>query len=246
MGIRNARATVVAERVLWASLDLLFPPRCEHCQQLGERLCANCRADIEYLPPTICQQCGYPKEAPVTDDCDQCRRVPFSGRAIRSIAFHAGPVRSAIHSLKYRHNPPLAEALAILMHQHLPADVPTDGVLLPVPLGEARRRARGFNQAEALARHFAVGGRWAVLPNALKRRRETPSQVGLSAAQRRANVSGAFVADKQSVNGQVIILIDDVCTTGATLSACAAALQEEGAQEVWALTLARAKLTGAD
>jgi ComF family protein len=109
-------------------------------------------------------------------------------------------------------------------------------VAVPVPLHPSRRRERGFNQAEDLARH--VG-----LPSvaALRRVRRTPAQADLPAAKRHGNVKGAFVLvrHRQSISGKIVVLIDDVSTTGATLDACAIALKEGGAQEVRALTAAR-------
>ena len=107
----GASLRVIAESALWAGLDLLFPPACQNCRQMGERFCLRCRAQIEYLVGPLCQQCGYPQLAPTTE-CEQCRRIPFSGQGIRSLAFHSGPLRQAIHGLKYRRNPPLSQTLA--------------------------------------------------------------------------------------------------------------------------------------
>ena len=239
-----ARLKFNIERASWTLLDLVFPPRCQSCRQLGERLCARCRAEIEYLKEPVCSHCGYPQHAPTADDpCDQCRRISFGNIRIRSMAFHGGSLRNAIHSLKYRRNPALGATLAELMSNCWLADFPAEAMLIPVPLGMDRRRTRGFNQAEILAR--GLGARWRrPVLNGLSRGRETRSQVGLNAQERQSNVAGAFVASPK-VKGQAIILVDDVCTTGATLSACAAALLNGGATHVWAYTLARAR-HGAD
>jgi len=242
---RVVSLTALAESIYWAGLDLIFPPLCQNCKRTGERLCSACRAQIEYLTEPVCQHCGYPQPAP-TPDCEQCRRVPFSGQGLRSLTFHAGPMRQAIHSLKYRHNPPLAQTLAWLMARQWPPSLPPNAVILPVPLAADRLRQRGFNQAELLARHLAAEKRQPFLGSALRRTRATPSQVGLNAQERRTNVTGAFAADSAKIRGATIILIDDVCTTGATLSACATALLEGGAKNVWAYTLARAKHSHAD
>jgi ComF family protein len=237
--------TVLAETFFWAGLDLVFPPVCQNCRQTGERLCSHCQSQLEYLTEPVCRRCGYPQSAPMTE-CDQCRRVPFSGSGLRSLAFHSGPMRHAIHSLKYRHNPPLAQTLAGLMARDWPPSLPTAAMILPVPLAVDRLRERGFNQAELLARHLAAARRQPFSASALRRARTTRSQVGLNAQERRTNVTGAFAAEPAKIGGATVILIDDVCTTGATLSACATALLKGGAKEVWAYTLARAKHDSAD
>jgi ComF family protein len=156
------------------------------------------------------------------------------------LAFHGGSLRNAIHSLKYRRNPALGETLSELMSEYWLADFPADAMLIPVPLGTDRKQARGFNQAEILAR--GLGSRWRrpLMVDGLRRGRETRSQVGLNAQDRQSNVAGAFVASAK-VKGRSVILVDDVCTTGATLSACAEALLQNGAAQVWAYTLARAR-----
>jgi ComF family protein len=229
-----------ANRFWWGLLDLVFPPRCESCKRVGERLCANCCEKIEYIEEPICARCGYPKNTPTADECDQCRRISFSNIRIRSLAFHEGVTRTAIHSLKYRHTPVLGETLAELMSRQWRDDLPRDALMIPVPLGLDRRRTRGFNQAEMLARGLGTRWRHPVIVDGLSRIRETRSQVGLTARDRQINVSQAFCASVQ-VKGRPVIIVDDVCTTGATLSACADALLKSGATEVWAYTLARAR-----
>ncbi len=124
--------------------------------------------------------------------------------------------------------------------------LPAEAVLAPVPLSAERLRERGYNQAEMLARHLAFRRRQPVRADLLERARATRPQVGLNGAQRWQNVAGAFVADPARVKDQSILVIEDVCTTGASLSACAEALLQNGAKQVWAYTLARARRGEAD
>ena len=165
---------------------------------------------------------------------------------MRSLALHTGPLRTAIHALKYKHNPALAQSLAQLMAHHWPTDLPANAVLMPVPLSTERLHERGFNQAELLARQLGYYRHLKVKTSILERHKFTRPQVGLNAHQRRDNVAGAFSANLQQIQSTTFILIDDVCTTGATLGACAEALLQRGAQQVWAYTLARAPRADTD
>ena len=198
----------------------------------------------------MCNRCGYPhrqdQSAPTTGECDQCRRNPFLGQGLRSLAFHAGPLRGALHTLKYRHNVPLSQALAQLMSQGWPTALPADAVLMPVPLSSERMRERGFNQAEMLARELGAQRNLPVAADVIRRVKHTRSQVGLSGAERIENVASAFAVDSRSVRNLSVIIIDDVCTTGATLGACANALLQREARQVWAYTLTRAYRDDAD
>jgi ComF family protein len=113
-------------------------------------------------------------------------------------------------------------------------------VIVPVPLGGKRLRERGYNQTALIARPLALALGLDYRPVALRRTRETSSQVGLSALERRENVRDAFWADAKLVRGKTILVLDDVATTGSTLSSCAEALFSAGAKDVFALTVARA------
>jgi ComF family protein len=148
-------------------------------------------------------------------------------------------VREAIHALKYKRQAslsgPLAEAVTEV------CSLPDGMILCPVPMHPDRQRERGYNHAELLASRMAtVWGLPVLPPGALRRTRATPAQVTLDQAERMANVRGAFAADaSQGIRGRAIVLVDDVCTTGATLDACSAVLLAAGASEVYGLTVAR-------
>jgi ComF family protein len=155
---------------------------------------------------------------------------------------YVGALRLLVHELKFRGRRRVATLLAEALVED-PASagtLTTEGVLVPVPLHPRRRRARGFNQSEVLAE--AIGRRCGLIvaPAALVRRKETAAQTGLSAAARRANVAGAFAVRRRAqIAGRVVVLVDDVVTTGATARACARALRQAGATEVRLLTVAR-------
>lgn len=163
-------------------------------------------------------------------------------------------LRALLHLLKYDRIEPVADRLGALLAQRVLAtpDLPQSMLVVPVPLHRRRRRSRGFNQAEHLARALAQSLhrqqpqlRLQLAPGALARRRATESQAGLTPRQRRLNLRGAFFISgekaKRAVRGRHILLVDDIYTTGATARACSQALMRAGAAGVLVATVARAQ-----
>lgn len=219
-------------------LDLLFPPRCIGCRQVGAWLCAGCLKQIPRVEPPFCTRCG---DAVVADGlCRRCRTSPLQIECIRSVVHFEGVLREAVHQLKYDGRTVLAGPLGGLMAAYwMQHPMPVD-VVVPVPLHTARLRERGYNQAALLARELARRVGLAVDGQTLIRQRATAPQVELNARQRRENVREAFHCVGDGLAGKQVLLVDDVCTTGATLEACAVALHDEGrVSSVQALTLAR-------
>ncbi len=161
---------------------------------------------------------------------------------LRSATMFDGVTREALHRLKYNNDTGMGEILAsILVERFQNLDWPVD-LVTSVPLSRERFRSRGYNQAECIARPFAAIIGKLYSSTAIKRIKDTRSQIDLSAVERRKNVSGAFYANISQVALKSVIIIDDVSTTGSTISECASALKLAGAQKVFALTLARAPL----
>jgi ComF family protein len=142
--------------------------------------------------------------------------------------------------LKYGRNVALGDALAPYMAEYVKILGWMADLIIPVPLGKQRMKERGYNQVGLWAIPLASLQGWHYSPHLLTRVRETRSQVGLSVDERKENISGAFRADPARVSGKAILLMDDVVTTGATLTACSEALLDAGAEIVYGLTLARA------
>ena len=234
--------------VVSAALDLLYPRRCAACGRSpgGEfgAICWDCVRRFPVISDPYCRRCGDPVEGAILHeyDCSICRREEPPFELARSAVRYRGPVRRALHVFKYAGATCLATDLASFLLACIEAHVPQWGLdaVTCVPLYAKRQRERSYNQSELLARRVARSLRLPCVPNCLARVRETATQTGLHAGQRRANVRGAFAARHQAwVHGRSLLLIDDVMTTGATVSECSRVLKGAGAAGVSVVTVAR-------
>jgi ComF family protein len=216
------------------AVDLVYPKRCGGCGQRGTWLCDGCNAALPQFSTPWCDRCGVP------GTYSRCKRTSTSENLehLRSVGPFDGWLRGAVIQFKYhgewaraRH---LSERLVVALAHTQHADA-----LIPVPLHAARLRQRGFNQSLLLAQQ--AGGLLGVeVKEALVRTRQTDAQINLGAEQRIANVAGAFAVQPHIRLADLsIVLIDDVVTTGSTLSACAEALINAGVSSVKAASLAR-------
>jgi ComF family protein len=165
--------------------------------------------------------------------------MPPSFIALRSWASYTGPLRQAIQRLKYHRDIAMGEILARPLVVFLESLKWPIDLVVPVPASLARLKERGYNQVSLLARPIGLGVKRPYRSKALSKMRETRSQVGLTAAERRLNVKDVFLADARIVKGRTILVVDDVTTTGSTMEECSKALVRAGAQQVYGLTLAR-------
>ncbi len=226
---RNAKEKGGLRRLVEGFLDLLYPPKCVFCARLlkdGEReLCWDCQ---ESLPWTT------PEEAP--KECE------FLSRCVAPL-WYQDTVRRSFHRYKFGNRPVYAETYGLLMAQCVRDRLEGDWDLIAwAPLSARRRKKRGYDQAELLAR--AMGRALGMKPVSLLRKvRDTPAQSSLSGEEeRRANAEGVYaVTDPTAAAGRRILLVDDIVTTGSTLSQCARVLREAGAAEVAAVVFARAR-----
>ena len=227
--------------------DFILPPLCLICRgsvQGHGGLCAQCWSGIDFIEPPRCDRLGIPLPVPSDELVVSAAALadpPIYDRA-RAVARYDGAMRELIHALKYgdRHE---GVALFARWMIHAGADVIAGAdIIVPVPLAHLRLWSRRFNQAALLARAIGKAANIPDDPFALKRIRRTPSQVGLSAEQRRRNVAGAFRVPERrlpEVADRNVLIIDDVITTGATANACARTLKRAGAARVDVLALAR-------
>jgi competence protein ComFC len=205
-------------------VDLLFPPRCAGCGRVDWVWCENCQDKLDEV--------SFPLQVqPLT---------PLVGIAATGV--HDGIIREAVQGLKYGQAKVVAQPLGSRLLTQLIRQHWTIDIIVPVPLHMSRLAERGYNQAQLLSEVLAQEAALPCLPEAVSRKRNTQSQVTLNAMERQTNLLDAFQANPQLVSNKNILLIDDVYTTGATLSACAQAILEAGALAVYGLTVTVARI----
>jgi ComF family protein len=238
----------VARRLTAAACELLFPRVCAGCGGDSDRptghLCWECFRLLPLLAGSCCERCGRPVETPETHVflCGACRdHLPAFDRA-RVAGKFQGSLRRLAHAFKYSRALWLTGDLAEIITGCVLTQFETAAVdvVVPVPLFRTRARGRGYNQAALLGEAVARRLDRPFASLALMRVRDTGTQTRLSAVARRLNVRDAFVARETGwVIGRTVLLVDDVMTTGATLSEAARALKAGGAWRVWAVAAAR-------
>ena len=205
-------------------------------------LCDDCWEQIETLKPPWCRICGLPRWSAICADCHE--HPPLFGR-LRAIAFYEPTLREAVHLMKYEKKQVISKHLNQLLRAHLPEDLASTGYdfLLPIPLHTNRLRQRGFNQAEQIAQGVAQAWGVPVRTDILFRIRDTVPLSSLGSHEERLkNIAGAFeVRSPDSMQGQKILLIDDIFTTGTTINEALKVLQVASPDRIDVLTLTRTR-----
>lgn len=230
-------------------VHLFLPPACHGCgdplPRDGSRLCPRCRTRLREPAHPRCARCGAPRGTgrSASRGCPECEDWPDALVRARCAALFAPPADALVHGLKFGGWRELAPVMAERMARVLPRSaLPPGAPVVPVPTTPARKRERGYNQAELLARELAARIGRPFLP-ALARREGRATQISLHRAERLANVRDAFHGHpehKPRLRGRSVLLVDDVLTTGATACAAAEALTAMGAAEVSVVAFARA------
>ena len=186
----------------------------------------------------LCPKCGRPQASGIL--CPSCWQLQTEINGIRSPYRFDEVLRKAIHQLKYHNLKAISLCLAELLADYLQSNPLPGEAIVPVPLHPRRLRERGYNQSSLLARELGKLTNLPVIEDCLIRVKEAQPQVKApNVEERRRNVTDAFTCQNENVSDKQIILIDDVCTSGATLESCALALKSKGASSVWGLTLSR-------
>ncbi|MDB5179185.1 MAG: phosphoribosyltransferase [Patescibacteria group bacterium] len=213
-------------------IELMTPTRCLGCDRDGEVLCGDCTKEMAFSRRNTCFRCNL--ASPAGGTCGSCRAfTPLAGVAVG--AHYAGSAKELVLALKFQRLRAAARAAALLVAQGLPEGLAAD-VVTAVPISASRYRERGYNQAELVARQLAH--RLGLPYSALLGRTNSVHQLGLDRQTRLEQIKGAFYPVRR-LEGRRVLVVDDVLTTGATLSECAQTLAAAGAESVWGAVVAK-------
>ena len=235
----------IQEKIKKILLDLFLPKQCLGCKQPDTYLCRACFNSISLYPNNTCFFCKR-----ITWQgkiCIECQKQNYLDRVISATEYKNPLVQELIRNFKYHYVKELAKPLSKLLIKSLESTSTistnsTSSTIIPIPLYGTRMRKRGFNQAELLAKEITDYFNLSLETNALKRIVSTEPQANIknNDEKRKANIKGVFEINPEcSVDGKIIVLIDDVATTGATLIEAAKVLKKSNAKEVWALVVAK-------
>jgi ComF family protein len=230
-------------------LAFFYPETCqlcrtEHATPEDGFVCALCRSQVRFIKPPFCERCGlpYPGDFTTPFECTNCREMKLHFSSARSAVVAHDIVRETVHRYKYQRALWFEPFLAgLFLREAGPALREHDwDFIVPVPLHSVKQREREFNQAGRLAIHLSIATGIPLNARLLWRVKPTATQTLLTRQQRAANMRGAFaVPPNAGLDGERVVLVDDVFTTGATTSACAEVLMAAGAGEVCVWTVAR-------
>lgn len=229
-------AKSLLSKIAGPALELIFPMSCAGCGREGKLFCLTCLPRLPRISSPFCELCAAPG---AQSPCHWCEERPLDIDGIRAPFLFEGPIRNAIHSFKYKGVKAAQTELGDLLSRYKASHRIPGTVIMPVPMHSRRLRDRGYNQSSLLARRLAKITEISFEDALLRRIIDTPPQVATTSRnQRRDNVQDSFRCYGDA-GGLQVLLVDDVATTGSTLSACAAALKDSGAASVWGLVLAR-------
>jgi len=232
-------------------LDILYPPdlSCILCGEEasivpGFNLCKACYDQLPFIRPPVCRICGKPMTE--GESCPDCLVQAHHFHQACSVFEYTPVIQKLIYRFKYDGQTYLAPLFGRCMAEKLKnmEDWPSIQGLVPVPLHPNRRRKRGFNQAELMAKEMEKHTDIPVLNQVLIRKRDTSAQAGLRRMERMENMANAFtIRNREEIQGKILLLIDDIYTTGATADQCSRVLMEAGASRVYVLTAATGRIT---
>lgn len=221
-------------------LSLLYPRTCCFCKAVDKTgICETCREKVVYVQEPRCKKCGKPIRQEEKEYCYDCSHRDFAFEQGKSVWLHKEPVSTSIYQFKYHNKRIYAAFYAEEMHRLYGSWMKKNGmeVIIPVPLHRKRRRRRGYNQAEILAKYLSEKSGIPMNAKAVVRTKKTVPQKKLNEKQRKKNLQDAFAVTDYWEGEKRVLLIDDIYTTGSTIDALAKELKKKGAENVWFLTI---------
>lgn len=224
-------------------LDFLFPRRCPFCDEVvgfGDLVCPDCAEDIRYIGEVHCMKCGKPLLRKASEYCKDCQRTGHSFTRGRALYVYGDAVRGSITRFKYHNRREYAEYYGYDMARHLGRFIRDcrPECLIPVPISDAKRAKRGYNQAELIAGQISRCTGIPVNNSMVVRTRDTAPMKELTRTERMKNLKGAFKIAVHDVKYRSVMIVDDIYTTGSTMDAMADMLKAHGVREVYFITLA--------
>lgn len=221
-------------------LEILYPQTCHFCGKVCEKkICRQCEEKVEYIQEPRCKKCGKPIRYEESEFCYDCANHPVAYDQGKSVWLHKGQVRWSVYQFKYHNRRIYGEFYADEMYRLYGHKLKEWGiqVIIPIPLHKKRRRKRGYNQAEIIAKHLGHLSGIPVDTKAVVRVQNTKPQKELNDKERKANLKDAFQIKKEWKSPENVLLIDDIYTTGNTIDSVAGLLKRNGAHKVCFLTI---------
>lgn len=230
------RAKLIWHRIL----GLLYPTTCVFCGTVAsEGICESCRKEVKILQEPLCKKCGKPVRYEEQEYCYDCQKIIHFYEQGRSLWLHKMPVSQSIYQFKYRNRRVFAQYYAEQMAEQF-ADLLRKWqieVIIPVPIHKSKRRKRGYNQAEVLAKELSGRLEVPMEAFAVRRVQKTNALKEMNPSERRRALSGAFAVEDDWKPKKKVLLVDDIYTTGSTVDELARILKGNGVQKVYFLTI---------
>ncbi len=219
---------------------MIYPQTCYFCGKINKSpICNACKTKMEYVGEPRCAKCGKPIRYAEKEYCEDCKNGEFFFEKGKSIWIHKGPVAWSVYQFKYHNRRVYGEFYAGEMWRLYGKDITRWNIdcIVPIPLHWKRKRSRGYNQAECIARSLGKLSGIPVVSDAIKRIRYTERQKNLDNKERKRNLEGAFRISRKWKKTKSVLLIDDIYTTGSTLNEVAKMLKQSGVEKIWFLTI---------
>lgn len=226
---------------------LLFPRRCPVCDRAmfssiflkTELCCPTCRSIPEYVQEPVCKKCGKPIENEREEYCYDCQKHPRNFVQGKALWLYKGKVKQSMYRFKYQNRREYARYYGSEIVRVYGTWIQRNQIeaIIPIPLHRTRKRQRGYNQTELLAREIGKQMNLPIYPNLLKRVRKTKAQKNLDDAERKNNLKKAFKTQENKVQLSQILLVDDIYTTGSTMNEAALELQKAGIERVYCISV---------